>query len=374
MSAITVLAVADSDSYLKWSVATLARMPEDWSTSQVIIDSPVRPSPGQIAAADAGPVRWLRLGPLLRRIRRTRPDVVLLAATGPVVAVLAEALRGPYRPVLVTGLPGIALPASERALDARRGCDLFLVHSHSERTAYAALAERYAEPPELGLTTLPFLPARAAAAGDPNGPLVFAAQALVPPLQSQRRAIVETLARVEDPVIKVRATTGERQTHDEPHPYAVLAADHPTIRVVDGSMHDALTGARGLATVSSTAALEAMALGVPTLLIDDFGVSDSLINTVFADSGCLGSLADLRAGRLGHPDPAWLAAHYFQPYGDDDALDRLRALVERRRVSGLPARPTARSTRRRRFRRRLRLTVPWLARVLGARPRSPRSR
>ncbi len=376
MPAITVLAIADSDSYLKWSAATLDRLPAGWTSAQLLIDSPVRPSPGQIrAAAGVRPVEMLRLGPLLRRIRRVRPEVVLLAATGPVVAVLAAALSGPDRPVLVTGLPGIALPASERALTSRLGCDLFLLHSRTERAAYAVLAEQVAHPPELALTTLPFLPDRVDA-GDPDGPLIFAAQAIVPPAREQRQAILETLAQLSDAVIKVRATPGERQTHNEPLPYAVLAEALPagSIRFVDGSMRQALTGARGLVTVSSTAALEAMALGVPTLLIDDFGVSDALINTVFTDSGCLGSLEDLRAGRLSRPDPRWLTAHYFHPPQSNDAVDRLTAWAERRAVSGLPARPQPPLPWWRRAGRRARLSAPSLVPVIAARRWRPRRR
>jgi hypothetical protein len=53
--------------------------------------------------------------------------------------------------------------------------------------------------------------------------------------------------------------------------------------------------AGGFATVSSTAALEAMAMDRPTL-----------INLVFQGSGCPGTLDDLRRGRLFQPDPDWL--------------------------------------------------------------------
>ena len=90
-------------------------------------------------------------------------------------------------------------------------------------------------------------------------------------------------------------------------------------------MAAALNTARGLATVSSTAALEAMAAGVPVLIISDFGVSADLINLVFADSGCLGTLDDLRADRFAQPDPAWSTANYFHPASDNDWL----AIIDR---------------------------------------------
>ena len=57
-----------------------------------------------------------------------------------------------------------------------------------------------------------------------------------------------------------------------------------------GSMRAALERAGGLVTVSSTAALEAMAAGVPVVMLNDFGVNHTMINTVYAESGCLGTL------------------------------------------------------------------------------------
>ena len=77
----SVLAISDSDWYVKWSLATLRRMPSDWRTSQLVIDSPLRPSLAQMGSAL--PVLG-RAAVLLRRLRRERPDVVLLACTGPV--------------------------------------------------------------------------------------------------------------------------------------------------------------------------------------------------------------------------------------------------------------------------------------------------
>jgi hypothetical protein len=160
-----VLAVSDSDSYLKWSVATLRAMPTSWSTTQVVIKNPVLPSAEQAQAAAGAPVPVLSYPALLRTLQRERPDVVLLAATGPVVAALttAPALRMPDRPVLVSGLPGISVPATPRAITLRAGCDVFLLHSHREIDEFTTLAA------ELGV-----------------GPLVFAAQAKVPARREDR--------------------------------------------------------------------------------------------------------------------------------------------------------------------------------------------
>jgi hypothetical protein len=80
-------------------------------------------------------------------------------------------------------------------------------------------------------------------------------------------------------------------------------------------MQEVLRTSRGFATVSSTAALEAMAMNRPTLIISDFGVSAEMINLAFQESGCLGTLDDLRSGRLRQADPEWREANHCHPAG-----------------------------------------------------------
>ena len=362
-----MLAVADTDSYLKWGAATLDAMPAHWRTTQVVVDNPVRPSAAQVAAATARPVEVLDRAALLRRIRAERPDVVLLACTGPVVSTLSNAwvLTGPRRPLLVTGLPGISVPATRRAVRARSRCDLMLLHSHREVDEFRAKAAAHWPGLAFGLARLPFLPPlapvrRTTAEGD----LVFAAQAKFPRDREDRERVLLALAATPRTVVKLRAVAGEEQTHREAWSYpelhaGLVAAGSPGVagvRLAGGSMRDALGRARGLVTVSSTAALEAMALGLPVLLLSDFGVEPSLSNVVFEGSGCFGTLADLRAGRLVHPDPAWLAANYFHPDAENDWLEAVERLLALRAAGGLPVRPRPRL--RGRLRRRLRLAVP----------------
>jgi hypothetical protein len=123
-------------------------------------------------------------------------------------------------------------------------------------------------------------------------------------------------------------------------------------------MHDALRTSRGLATVSSTAALEAIAMNRPTLIISDFGVSAEMINLVFEGSGCLGTLDDLRCGRLFQPDPRWRDANYFHPPEENNWLELLTQLLALRAAGLLPPRSRSRVALHRRVRRRLRLILP----------------
>ncbi|WP_166849875.1 DUF6716 putative glycosyltransferase [Isoptericola sp. BMS4] len=389
MSAPRVLAVADSDSYLKWAVWTLARLRDDAAAgrtdvpqvSAVVVRSPIAPTPEQAAAAVTG--TGLPLPPVLspaavrRLARRARPDVVLVAATGPVAELVARHVVGataPHRPALVAGLPGMALPATEPGTGWRRWCDAFLVHARVERAPYAAAFAAHGATPELALTRLPFL-ARAPHGDGEHAPgagllpglpgvgdrarpaprvrrAVLAAQAKVPSAWSDRVHLLDGIARLSsgglDVVVKLRARSGERQTHNEAHPLdALWAAEHRrlghaagTLRFATGPMSGFLTPGTALLTVSSTAALESLALSLPTVFLADFGVGPELLNPPFAGSGCLLHLdevaASLRAGGP-VPDPAWCAEHYLH----DDASQVpavVARLTERARAGTLPER------------------------------------
>ena len=81
-------------------------------------------------------------------------------------------------------------------------------------------------------------------------------------------------------------------------------------------------------TVSSTAAIEAVARGVPVIALDTFGVSDELINTVFVGSGLFGGESAVIGREFRHPEPGWLDANYFHDPADDDCVAQLVTLVE----------------------------------------------
>jgi hypothetical protein len=366
-----VLAIADTDSYLKWSVATLEALPSSWQSTQLIIENPAMPSAAQIRAISSRHIEVLPTAEVVRRIRLKCPDVVLLACTGPVVAALTvrRVFRGRTRPVLVTGLPGISVPANSRAVRSRSACDLFLLHSKREVAEFSEIGARRAAGLIFGLAPLPFLPARTSEALTdvqlgPN--LVFAAQAKVPVERTDREQILLALADAGSAVVKLRAWSEEQQTHNEtwsyPHIMGDLVAQRrlsaDAVTFVGGSMQEVLRTSRGFATVSSTAALEAMAMNRPTLIISDFGVSAEMINLVFEESGCLGTLADLRSGRLCQADPLWLEANYFHPAGDNNWLELLNQLLEVRAAGQLATLPRWRGSLRGRMRRRLRLMIP----------------
>jgi hypothetical protein len=147
----TILAIADSDSYLKYAVHFLEHLPQ-WRRQVMVVRSPVQPTSVQTRAALEGTFlqgRTPAVLPLKRLASNANPapDVVLVAATGPVAReVLLQWSAAPRRPALVTALPGIALPATRLALSFRELSDLFLVHSLAEGEEFARLGALPAAP------------------------------------------------------------------------------------------------------------------------------------------------------------------------------------------------------------------------------------
>ena len=163
---LSILAIADSDSHVKWGAALLGQVPDDWQRSLVVLASPVLPSGAQLVAAlndtadsiDAPLI--LDLAALAVRIAALKPDVVLLSLRGSLVTVVVRAISGAVvvRPVIVSGLPGISIPATTRAIAHRAQVDLFVLHSRREVREFAALAAQMGIDMHFGLSTLPFLP------------------------------------------------------------------------------------------------------------------------------------------------------------------------------------------------------------------------
>lgn len=357
-----IIAIADSDSYLKWAAATLGALPTAADRELLLVETPVLPSETQRRAAlavggmDPSRLVCLPLTGVVERIRRERPDAVLVAVRGPVAAVLIRLIAElPDRPVIVTGLPGISIPATRKALAFRRQADLFLLHSRREIRDFTRLSRVHGWTHRFALASLPFLERRS---GEPGDALVFAAQAIVPREREDRLEVLRMLlaAARADParpvVIKIRARVGEQQTHAERDSYPELLDElaeqgveiPANLRVSSEPMSSALDRAQGLLTVSSTAVIEAIARGIPVIVLDTFGVSDALINPVFEHSGLFGGEDDVIARRFRTPHPGWLDDNYSHAPEADDWNRQLDALVAARAQGVLPAREPVRAS------------------------------
>lgn len=178
---------------------------------------------------------------------------------------------------------------------------------------------------------------------------MFASQAIVPRERADRLRVARLLvdAARADPdkrvVVKERGVAGEHQTHEQRYGYPDLLrtlAPLPSNLVVSTeSMSRALDSAEGLVTVSSTAAIEAVARDIPVIALDSFGVDDKLINPVFVGSGLFGSEDAVIRREFLLPPREWLAHNYFHDPAQDDWVVRVGELVARRRAGELPPKP-----------------------------------
>jgi hypothetical protein len=348
---LRLVVLADSDSYVKWGAALAGTLPPEWDRELLVVDTPMVVSDAQLATALTGSgieaVTRITLPEVGPRLALDPPDAVLVATPGPIARVLTRIIADlTPRPVVVSGLPGISIPTTRKALLYRRQADLVVLHSRREVREFGRLAHAKGWDHRFGLATLPFATRHPAAGTD----LVFAAQAIVPAPREDRVVVARMLrdAALADAgrrvVIKVRALPGENQTHPEQDGYPDLIATLgpvPANLVVSAiPMASALGTSEGLVTVSSTAAIEALARGIPVIALDTFGVRRSLINPVFVGSGLFGTRDDVVARAYRHPDPEWLDDNYFHDPAADDWTRTLERLVAERRAGRLAPRPS----------------------------------
>lgn len=356
-----LVSISDSESYLKWSASLLDQLRDDFDVRVWLVDNPILPTEEQVVNALAGSrftvdsVPIISVSELKASLEALRPDVLLAAATGPVVQVVySTAAFLERRPGLVSGLPGVGLPATTKGQRYRRLGDMFITHSAFEKERYEYVLAHNEFPVEVVIARLPMLkskqPPRAGfTTGEVPSRLVFAPQAKVPVEKGEREQILLSLNRFarnfhdSSVIVKVRSRPGEQETHREEHSYTALLEileregkiTPGRLSVEVGPMSDFLEPGTALVTVSSTAALESLDRGLATLIISDFGVNEEMLNEAFADSGIAQPLSDLERSAFRFPSEEWLTANYFQPF-TDELPHALKLLAERARAKQLP--------------------------------------
>jgi len=344
--------VADSDTRWKWGAALAALLAPDRTATQVhghLLPGRASPTERQLAevGAAATSVRRVSLTEFATDPAVTGADIVVLACVGGSVQALLHGLGRvwtgrPRRPVVVTGYVGLVYERMVDGLLLRAGADVVLANSRHDaerfREVYDAVGARSET---IVQTALPFLggePYDAAAAGATRRFTVcFVTQPSVPARREERRYLVERVAAHarlhpdRDVLVKLRSQPGEQTTHIERHHLSMLVPPEglpPNVEFVYGSMSEVLDRTDLCVTVSSTAALEAMHRGIPTAVLTDFGIRETLGNHQFLRSGTLTSWSAIDAGALPTADPAWLTEHGVtdpDPYAA--ARERIATLV-----------------------------------------------
>ncbi|WP_406409752.1 hypothetical protein OG923_13225 [Streptomyces halstedii] len=356
--ALRAAVLADSDTRWKWGALTARRLtapgagPGDGARpveiDGLLLRGRATPTPRQLAevgdvGVDTGRVREVTAVEFLHAVRDEGYDVLVLALVGGAVQAMLHglaALRLPRRPVVVTGYVGVVYEKLADGLLLRHGADVVLANSRHDAERFRAVYEGVgADASAVTEAALPFL------GGEPHRPeegrttVVFAAQPSVPASRADRTYLLRRLvehARLHpdrEVLLKLRSKPGEHTTHIEELPYQRLAERlpgglPPNLRLVYGHMGEVLDRTDLLVTVSSTAALESLHRRVPTAVLSDLGVRETLGNHHFVGSGLITSWDRLDGGHLPRPDRTWLAGQGVAADGSyASAYDTARARV-----------------------------------------------
>lgn len=310
------------------------------------------PTPRQLreVGVRADSLREVTAVEFLRAMAEGAYDVVVLSLVGGGVQAMLHGLARVWehrtqRPVVVTGYVGVVYEKLADGLLLRHGADLVLANSRQDADRFRAVYEGVgADASAVTEVALPFLGGAPYEGQHDPCTVVFAAQPSVPDSRKDRTYLLNRLVQharrhpEREVLLKLRSKPGEHTTHIEELPYQKLVQrlDPPAnFSLVYGNMGEVLDRTDLLVTVSSTAALESLHRRIPTVVLTDLGIRESLGNHHFAGSGCLASWDQLDAGHRPVPDEEWVSRQGVAADGSyDSAFD-----AARKRIAELLGRP-----------------------------------
>ena len=245
------------------------------------------------------------------------------------------------RPRLISAYPGILFRFALEGMLDRSGADLLCLNSQQDLSTYqkgCAALER--DSSNAVVTGLPILWRTHPRTEFPEHPsIVFFEQPSIPVHPLQRRFVCEQLRELaaawpNHPVIfKPRTSSIESTLHRR---HGEMASVIDTMSHQQSNLKLSFKPATQLLrkcgcaiTVSSTAALESMAMGISTRIVSDLGVTETLGNHFFADSGAIANFAAIRDNpfEVLH-DNSWLQAQGWNPNGDDRFIEALASRLQ----------------------------------------------
>ncbi|PMR73054.1 hypothetical protein C1H69_18925 [Billgrantia endophytica] len=148
-------------------------------------------------------------------------------------------------------------------------------------------------------------------------------------------------------IIKLRMPAGKKTIHPEKYHYESifpkLRLKKPTnLEFVYGDMAKVLESTDLHITLASTAAVESIAMKIPTAIIGDFGIVEKYGVDHFVGSGLILKISDALSSGVSLPHAQWLN---YNGLGEDDnfeaAFSKLRRVIEKQdqSASALPLNP-----------------------------------
>lgn len=359
---LRVLVVACFDSFLRAGAAFARRLEARGATVDyaLVFARPAQISPAQFRGMGfSTPIPSTSLEQITQRRRLERTDLVILCLGSLRTRRFMSRFRqlfepgDPARPITVSLFPGLLFRAQYESWMSRMSCDLLLLNSPHEVSLYDEMTASLKEPSRAMCGGLSFLPSLAGVAPRATGTrVVFVGQPTVPAGRLERAFVIDRMIALAERhpevpfVIKPRHRPTETTLHQVRHHYADLLASAgrvpENLTLSYEPMSTVLEDTRVCLTFSSTAALEALALGVPTRVLTDIGISEEIGNTYFMGSGLSCDFADVTPELDYRVDRKWLEQHAASA---DDRFEEIYArIVEmtERRAETRPDEPALR--------------------------------
>jgi hypothetical protein len=245
------------------------------------------------------------------------------------------------RPVLISAYPGILFRHQLEGMMDRSGVDLLCLNAESDAQLYRQGCTALGLASDNALVTgLPILWSLQPRLQVPErSSIVFFEQPSVPDNPIQRKYLCRRLAKLarawpEHPVIFKPRTSRVEATLHRHHGEMASRIEKLSRRVrnlqISYKPSLSLLKQCGCAiTVSSTAAMEAMALGVSTRIVSDLGVNESLGNHYFLESGAMADFdAIVHDPFTPHHDRGWLERQGHRHDGGQRFIAALCGLLE----------------------------------------------
>jgi len=273
-------------------------------------------------------------------------DVVVSSLSGPMTRKLTfelsvSDLPGP-RPLLVSGWVGIIIEKLTAGYLDRHGCDVVAVNSKEDLARFHDAAATLDLPTEnLLLTGLPFLPATLAPQKTaPIHRVLFADQPTVPENREERLFLYNAMIRYaqqhpdRDVILKPRHRPDEDTFHKmkfAPETLLQGQAVPTNFRIDYTPISEMVNDIDLMVTMSSTASLEALAVGARVAYPLDLGVHEKYGNHVFEKTGLLRTFEQIMADEIGAPAAGFIESYFFtKPAASFEMIvDRCENLLER---------------------------------------------
>lgn len=229
-------------------------------------------------------------------------------------------------PLCVSYLPGLLLKQKYDTFLSRISTGLLLTASRKDQSDYQTMCR------ELGLNasnaflfgTVNLLGLQKTSARG-SGPIVFFEQAIFPASLPERQYVCKGMCRLAaaNPdrqfVIKPRVGRSNVSIHKTRFHFETILesfSDVPAnLSLSHLSATELLEMATGCLTISSTVAMEALHMKVPTLLISDFGLSDDYGQAFFLGSGLFRKFSDIDLSNFPTPSEDWVRQNLEDPNG-----------------------------------------------------------